>query len=61
MALQDITRSMDYITRAYSSEVNNVIVYLLSKPVPLKTIDQLIPALMPYIMAELDHSLKYVQ
>lgn len=52
---------LDHITRNYSSDLKNVILFLISKPQPNKTVDDVIRMLGSRMLNELDAMQKYVE
>lgn len=56
-AVHNLPKSVDQISRAYSPELKNVILYLLSKPNPRKTIDEVLALAGPRVLDELNSSL----
>lgn len=53
---QDLTQSFDYLSRHYSSDLKNLVLYLLSKPAPTKNIDEVIVITGPHILHEINSS-----
>lgn len=53
---QDLTQSFEYLTRHYSPDLKNVVLYLLSKPAPTKNIDEVISVIGPRILHEINSS-----
>jgi PAB-dependent poly(A)-specific ribonuclease subunit 3 len=53
-ATHNISKSIDYIAQTYSQEMKNMILFLMSQPVPMKTVDQIISMLGPRIMQEIN-------
>lgn len=51
---QSIAQGLDYIGRAYSLDLKNLVGYLLGKPTALKTIDEVLRLAGPRILNELD-------
>lgn len=51
---------LDHISRNYSPDIKNVILFLISKPVPTKTIDDVIRMLGSRMLNELDAMQKSV-
>jgi PAB-dependent poly(A)-specific ribonuclease subunit 3 len=51
---------LEHIARHYSPDVKNLVMFLISKPGPLKSIDDVIRMLGPRILNELDAAQKYV-
>jgi PAB-dependent poly(A)-specific ribonuclease subunit 3 len=51
---------LEHISRHYSPDVKNLVMFLISKPGPLKSIDDVIRMLGPRILNELDAAQKYV-
>lgn len=56
---QDLTQSFDYLSRHYSSDLKNLVLYLLSKPAPTKNIDEVIVITGPHILHEINSSQYY--
>ncbi|KAI7862598.1 hypothetical protein BDF14DRAFT_1885920 [Spinellus fusiger] len=55
----NLTHSFDYISQFYSPELKNVVLYLLSKPSPTKTIDEVVTLIAPGILHEINCSQYY--
>ncbi|KAG2231926.1 hypothetical protein INT48_001440 [Thamnidium elegans] len=55
-SFQDLSQSFDYITRYYSSDLKNLILYLLGKPLPTKSIDEVVVMISPHILQEINSS-----
>ncbi|KAL9556264.1 hypothetical protein PS6_002426 [Mucor atramentarius] len=55
----DIAQSFEYIARYYSPDLKNLILYLLSKPLPTKNIDEIIVMIGPRILHEINCSQFY--
>jgi len=53
-ATHNISKSIDYIAQHYSQDMNNMILFLMSQPVPMKTVDQIISMLGPRILQEIN-------
>ncbi|KAI9279488.1 kinase-like domain-containing protein [Umbelopsis sp. AD052] len=53
-AIQNLPNSFEYISHFYSPDLKNVILYLLSKPMPTKSIDEVISLIGPKILHEID-------
>ncbi|KAF9287131.1 hypothetical protein BKA57DRAFT_463021 [Linnemannia elongata] len=53
-ATHNISKSIDYIAQTYTQEMKNMILFLMSQPVPMKTVDQIISMLGPRIMQEIN-------
>ncbi|KAM3589870.1 PAB-dependent poly(A)-specific ribonuclease subunit 3 [Umbelopsis sp. WA50703] len=53
-AIQNLPNSFDYISHFYSPDLKNVILYLISKPMPNKSIDEVISLIGPKILHEID-------
>lgn len=53
---QDLSQSFEFISRYYSPDLKNVILYLLSKPLPTKNIDEAIVMIGPRILHEINCS-----
>ncbi|KAI8891207.1 hypothetical protein K501DRAFT_289795 [Backusella circina FSU 941] len=58
-ARHDLPESFDYISRFYSPDLKNVILYLLGKPFPTKAIDHVITMIGPRILHEMNSSQYY--
>ncbi|KAI7897743.1 uncharacterized protein BX663DRAFT_527391 [Cokeromyces recurvatus] len=58
-AFHDPAQSFEYITRYYSSDLKNIVLYLLSKPLPTKNIDEVVIMIGPHILYEIDCSQSY--
>ncbi|KAK4521448.1 uncharacterized protein ATC70_012063 [Mucor velutinosus] len=55
----DIAQSFEHIARFYSPDLKNLILYLLSKPLPAKNIDEVIVMIGPRILHEINCSQLY--
>ncbi|OAD06478.1 hypothetical protein MUCCIDRAFT_152035 [Mucor lusitanicus CBS 277.49] len=55
----DIAQSFEHIARFYSPDLKNLILYLLSKPLPTKNIDEVIVTIGPRILHEINCSQFY--
>ncbi|ORZ27845.1 putative poly(A)-binding protein-dependent poly(A) ribonuclease [Lobosporangium transversale] len=53
-ATHNISKSVEYITQHYSQDLKNMILYLMSQPVPMKTVDQIITMLGPRVLQEIN-------
>ncbi|KAI9478636.1 MAG: hypothetical protein EXX96DRAFT_571669 [Benjaminiella poitrasii] len=58
-AFHDPAQSFEYINRYYSTDLKNVILYLLSKPLPTKNIDEVVVMIGPRILHEINCSQFY--
>lgn len=58
-AVQNLPKSLEQISRAYSNELKNVVLWLLGKPGPAKTAEELGRLLGSRVADELDSSLNY--
>ncbi|KAM0747829.1 hypothetical protein T439DRAFT_328503 [Meredithblackwellia eburnea MCA 4105] len=56
-AMHNLPKSVDHISRVYSPDVKNVILYLLSKPNPRKSIDEVVGLLGGRVLDEFNSSL----
>ncbi|KAI8984039.1 kinase-like domain-containing protein [Mycotypha africana] len=56
---QNLVQSLEFMSRAYSPDLKNVVLYLLSKPLPTKTIDEVVVLTMPRILHEIDNNQFY--
>jgi PAB-dependent poly(A)-specific ribonuclease subunit 3 len=59
-AVQNLPRSLDHITRVFSADVRSVVLYLLSKSGPNKTIDELLTIAGPHLLEQFNASMKFV-
>lgn len=50
IAIHNLPKSLDYMTRYYSPDLKNVVLYLLSKPTPMKTVDDVVAMIGPRIL-----------
>jgi PAB-dependent poly(A)-specific ribonuclease subunit 3 len=50
----DLQQSLDHISKHYSADMKNFIFYLLSQPVPTKSIDEIIVMIAPRILSEIN-------
>ncbi|KAF8939857.1 PAB-dependent poly(A)-specific ribonuclease subunit 3 [Dissophora ornata] len=53
-ATHNIQKSVDYIAQHYSQDMKNMILFLMSQPVPTKTVDQVITMLGPRVLQEIN-------
>ncbi|CAG8482290.1 13344_t:CDS:10 [Funneliformis caledonium] len=53
-SVHNLPKSIDYISRHYSLDLKNVILYLLSKPTPMKSIDDVIAMIGPRLLHEIN-------
>jgi len=60
VAIQNLSTSIDYISRHHSLDLKSVILYLLSKPSPMKNIDDILSMAGPRVLQELDNTNHYV-
>ncbi|POY71562.1 putative Glyceraldehyde-3-phosphate dehydrogenase (phosphorylating) [Rhodotorula taiwanensis] len=56
-AVHNLPKSVDHISRMYSPDLKNVVLYLLSKPGPRKTLEEVLALMGPRIVDELNSSL----
>ncbi|GAA5852950.1 hypothetical protein JCM3766R1_001348 [Sporobolomyces carnicolor] len=56
-AVHNLPKSVDHISRMYSPDLKNVVLYLLSKPGPRKTIEEVMALMSTRIVDELNSSL----
>ncbi len=61
VAIQNLSTSIDYISRHHSLDLKSVILYLLSKPSPMKNIDDILSMTGPRVLQELDNTNQYVK
>ena len=52
--------AVEHVGRLYSNDLKSVCMYLLSKPTPAKTIDDVVAMLAPRLVLEVDTALLYV-
>lgn len=58
-AVQNLPKAMEILSRSYSAEIKNVVIFLLSKPGPMgKTVDELLAMLGARLLNELDAAQK---
>lgn len=55
--MHNLPKSVDHISRMYSPDLKNVVLYLLSKPGPRKTIEEVLALMGPRVVDELNSSL----
>ncbi|KAG0365280.1 PAB-dependent poly(A)-specific ribonuclease subunit 3 [Gamsiella multidivaricata] len=53
-ATHNIQKSIDYISQNYTQDMKNVILFLMSQPTPMKTIDQVITMLGSRVLQEIN-------
>ncbi|KAG5457790.1 MAG: hypothetical protein BJ554DRAFT_2113 [Olpidium bornovanus] len=58
-AIHNLPKSLDYITRFYSMDLKNVVLYLLSKPSPMKSVDDVVAMMGTRILHEIDSAHYY--
>ncbi|KAG0767555.1 hypothetical protein G6F57_012564 [Rhizopus arrhizus] len=58
-SILNLSQSFEYITRFYSSDLKNTILYLLSKPSPVKSIDEVIRMIGPRILHDANSTQYY--
>ncbi|GAA5930853.1 PAN-complex poly(A)-binding subunit PAN3 [Sporobolomyces koalae] len=56
-AVHNLPKSVDHISRMYSPDLKNVVLYLLSKPGPRKTIEEVMTLVASRVVDELNSSL----
>ncbi|KAK4698277.1 PAB-dependent poly(A)-specific ribonuclease subunit 3, partial [Phenoliferia sp. Uapishka_3] len=56
-SVHNLPKSVDHIARVYSPDLKNVVLYLLSKPGPRKTIDEVLALMAGRVLDELNSSL----
>lgn len=59
-AIHDLPRAIDHISKLYSADLKDIVLYLLSKPSQMKSIDHVIMAIAPRMLLEFSNSLLYV-
>ncbi|RUS34651.1 hypothetical protein BC938DRAFT_479338 [Jimgerdemannia flammicorona] len=58
-SITQLPKSFEYISRHYSAELKNVVLCLLSKPMPTKTIDEVVTLIGPRILHEINSAHHY--
>lgn len=58
-SIHNLNKSFEYMTRHYTPEIKNVVLYLLSKPTTFKSIDDVINMIAPKILHDLTLSYSY--
>ncbi|RUP48566.1 hypothetical protein BC936DRAFT_144399 [Jimgerdemannia flammicorona] len=58
-SITQLPKSFEYISRHYSAELKNVVLCLLSKPMPTKTIDEVVTLIGPRILHEINSAHQY--
>ncbi|CAO3638652.1 unnamed protein product [Cunninghamella blakesleeana] len=58
-SIHNLPQSFEFIARYYSPDLKNLVLYLLSKPLPTKTIDEVITLVGPRILHEVNCSQYY--
>ncbi|KAI9303986.1 hypothetical protein BJ944DRAFT_267525 [Cunninghamella echinulata] len=58
-SFHNLPQSFEFISRYYSPDLKNLVLYLLSKPLPTKTIDEVISLIGPRILHEVNCSQYY--
>ena len=53
-AILDLPRALEHIQKSYSPDFKDLVLYLLLKPSPLKSIDQVIVNIAPRFVTELN-------
>ncbi|KAJ3197498.1 PAB-dependent poly(A)-specific ribonuclease subunit 3 [Irineochytrium annulatum] len=61
VALHNISKSIDFISRHYSLDLKNIMIYLLSKPHMHKSINDVITMIGPRILHEINSANQYVE
>ncbi|GAA5856416.1 hypothetical protein JCM5353_008672 [Sporobolomyces roseus] len=56
-AVHNLPKSVDHISRMYSPDLKNVVLYLLSKPGPRKTVEEVMALMATRVVDELNSSL----
>lgn len=54
--MHNLPKSVDHISRFYSPDLKNVVLYLLSKPGPRKTIEEVLALMGARVLDELNSS-----
>lgn len=55
-AVHNLPKSVDHISRLYSADLKNVLLYLLSKPGPRKSIEEVLALMGGRVLDELNAS-----
>ncbi|KAI7869647.1 hypothetical protein BDF14DRAFT_1779057 [Spinellus fusiger] len=55
-AVQNLAQSFEFITKVYSPDLKNTILYLLSQPMPTKTIDEVVSLIAPHILQQINRN-----
>ncbi|KAF0440403.1 pab-dependent polya-specific ribonuclease subunit pan3 [Gigaspora margarita] len=58
-SIHNLPKSIELISRQYSHDLKNVILYLISKPTPDKTIDDVVTMIAPKILHEINSAHHY--
>lgn len=58
--MHNLPKSVDHISRVYSPDLKNVVLYLLSKPGPRKTIEEVLALMGGRVLDELNSSFVWV-
>ena len=59
-SVHNLPKSVDHIARSYSPDLKNVVLYLLSKPGPRKTVEEVLALMGGRVLDELNASFVYV-
>ncbi|CAG8558510.1 17127_t:CDS:10 [Acaulospora morrowiae] len=54
-SVHNLPKSIEFVSRQYSSDLKNVILYLLSKPSPMKSIDDVVTMIGTRILSEVNN------
>ncbi|KAI8881342.1 hypothetical protein K501DRAFT_189181 [Backusella circina FSU 941] len=57
--IQQLTHSFDMMSRYYSADLKNALLYLFSKPTATKSIDEFITIISPFILEEINNTQFY--
>lgn len=55
-SFHNLPQSFEFMSRYYSPDLKNVVLYLLSQPMPTKTIDEVVTLIGPRILHEINSS-----
>ncbi|KAL1927009.1 hypothetical protein VTP01DRAFT_5339 [Rhizomucor pusillus] len=58
-SFHNLPQSFEFMSRYYSPDLKNVVLYLLSQPMPTKTIDEVVTLIGPRILHEINSSHSY--
>lgn len=56
MSTHNLPKALELVSRQYSPDVKNVVMYLLSKPSSFKNVDELLGIMGPRILHEINNA-----